>query len=137
MKSEDTCNDRRMPIDLSVYKQLGFYQLIDSNGPRVRGYHLCRTCLKIVLVIVQFIVIFGVSGFFIESQDTAKTISNSFELIIILTNCTLSSLKMYTIILNADLIWNIFEITSVDFLRCPRRSKSMYISRTGIPDLPD
>lgn len=108
---------RRSVIDLSVYKRFGFYQLLDPRGPTVRGYHVNRTILKTLLSIIQITVIFGVSGFFVETEDEYEK-SEVFEVIAILANCTLSSLKMYTLLRHADLIWNMFELTCADFLQC-------------------
>lgn len=125
MNSENLFNGGPVALNLSTYKQLGYYQLLDPKGPHLYGYHLYRTMLKIFLLIVQFITIFGMMGFFIEIEDanTDPGKSNSFELIIILTNCSLSSLKMYTLVSNSKLIWDLFNLTRMDFLRCSRHSK--------------
>ncbi|XP_060881539.1 uncharacterized protein LOC132953015 [Metopolophium dirhodum] len=125
MNSEKLFNGGPVALNLSTYKQLGYYQLLDPKGPHIYGYHLYKTILKIFLLIVQFITIFGVMGFFIkmEDTDTDPSKSNSFELIIILTNCSLSSLKMYTLISNSKIIWDLFDLTRTDFLRCSRHSQ--------------
>lgn len=119
----DTFNGRPAVLDLSMYKQLGFYQLLNPMGLRVYGHHVCSTVMKIFLLFVQFIVIFGAIGFFVEIEDNETKISNSFELIIILANCTLSSLKIYTLVTNADVVWELFKMTDDDFLQCYRHSE--------------
>ncbi|XP_025204161.1 odorant receptor 67a [Melanaphis sacchari] len=125
MNSKNNFNGRPVALNLSTYKQLGFYQLLDPKGPHFYGCHFYRTVLKIFLLIVQFIVIFGVIGFFVEIEDidASNSKSNSFELIIILTNCSLSSLKMYTLISNTKIIWDLFDLTCIDFLKCSQHSE--------------
>lgn len=125
MNSENVFNGRPVALNLSTYKQLGYYQLLDPKGPHLYGCHFYRTILKIFLLVVQFITIFGVMGFFIEIEDSdaSNGKSNSFELIIILTNCTLSSLKIYTLISNTKIIWDLFDLTCIDFLKCSRHSE--------------
>lgn len=119
----ETFNGRSVVFGLSMYKQLGFYQLLDPTGLRVYGYHVCSTIMKMFLLIIQVIVVFGVIGFFVEIEDTEIKKSNSFELIVILTNCTLSSLKIYTLVTNADVIWDLFNMACEDFLQCSRYSE--------------
>lgn len=119
-----TFDGRRLMLDLSMYRQLGFYQLLDPNGPRVYGYHVYSTVLKLFLLMVQFIVIFGVTGFFVGAQDGFDE-TGRFEIIIILTNCTLSSLKIYILVTNADVIWSLYEMACADFLRCSRHDRSI------------
>ncbi|KAE9536449.1 hypothetical protein AGLY_007238 [Aphis glycines] len=125
MNSENIFNGRPVALNLSTYKQLGYYQLLDPKGPYLYGCHFYRTILKIFLLVVQFITIFGVMGFFIEIEDSDANNgkSNSFELIIILTNCTLSSLKIYTLISNTKITWDLFDLTCIDFLKCSRHSE--------------
>lgn len=126
MKPEEKFNGRKVALNLTMYKQLGFYQLLDPNGPKIYGYHIYSTVLKTFLIAVQFISIFGVLGFFIEMNDTVgadNKKTSSFEIIVILTNCTLSSLKMYTLLSNADVIWNMFDITCINFLQCVQNSE--------------
>lgn len=126
MKPEEKFNGRKVALNLTMYKQLGFYQLLDPNGPKIYGYHIYSTVLKTFLIAVQFISIFGALGFFIEMNDTVgadNKKTSSFEIIVILTNCTLSSLKMYTLLSNADVIWNMFDITCINFLQCVQNSE--------------
>lgn len=127
MNPEKMFNGRPVVLNLSMYKQLGFYQLLDPKGPHIFGYHIYRTVIKIFLLIVQFITIFGAIGLFIDEEDSGATFgkSYSFEIIIILTNCILSSLKMYMLVSNSNIIWNLFELTCVDFLKCSQHSKSI------------
>lgn len=127
MKSKETFNGRKLAVSLSTYKILGFYQLIDPNGPKILGYHFYSTVLKIFLAIVQCISVFAVLGFFIGTGeiDSGHEKSNWFEIIIILSNCTLSSLKLYTLVSNADTIWKLFKITCIDYLQCVERNKSI------------
>lgn len=119
----DVFTGKPVVLGLTMYKQLGFYQLLDPQGPRIYGYHVFSTIMKMFLLIVQIIVIFGVIGFFVDVDDNKTKNSNSFELIVILTNCTLSSLKMYTLVTNADVIWKLFDITCMDYLRCSQHNK--------------
>jgi len=121
---KDKFNEKQSVIDLSVYKHFGFYQLLDPRGPTVRGYHVYRTVLKAFLLIVEILMIFGISGFFVELEDAYKK-SEVFEKICILVNCTISLLKIYTILRHADLIWNLFKITCVDFLQCTQKNQGM------------
>lgn len=127
MKSEQLFDGRRVAFSLSPYKQLGFYQILDPNGPHLYGYHILSTILKIFLLFVQCITIFGVLGFFIEIEDDEVNYdeSNTFEIIIILTNCTLSSLKIYTLLSNAKLIWKFFDLTCVDFLKSSQHNNGI------------
>lgn len=124
---EQTWNGRRLALDLSMYKQLGFYQLLDPNGPRVYGRHVYRTVLKLFLLLVQAAVIFGLTGFFFvagepTAADGMANRTSPFEVLVILANCTLSSLKMYVLMTNADVIWRLFDMACADFLRCTRHA---------------
>lgn len=119
-----TFNGRRVVFDLSVYKQLGFYQLLDPEGPRAYGYHVYGATMKIFLGITQTAVVIGALSVF--AKNTAPNVSvrdklNSFETIVILTNCTMASLKLYTIVSNADVIWKLLDVAYVDCLQCPGR----------------
>lgn len=113
---------RQVTVDLSVYRQLGFYQLLDPSGPRLRGRHIYRAVLKVFLLLVQLIVIFGLSSFFVEKEDAYEK-SDLFEIIVIFTNCTLSSFKMYAVVTNSNTIWKLFEMTCIDFLQCTQNRK--------------
>lgn len=119
-------DERRSKVVVTVYKQLGFYQLLDPRGPRARGRLVYDSALRIFLLAVQLIVAFGLVGFFVDRED-AYTRSELFEIIVILVNCTLSSLKMYALLNNSDTIWELFEMTGVEFLRCTQRSKGEFL----------
>lgn len=125
MKSKGTFNGRQMSLSLQPYKNLGFYQLLDPDGPRLYGYHVFSTALKLFLLVVQCFTIFGVLGFAVKTEDEDgghhAVKSNTFEVIVILTNCTLSSLKMYTFLSNANSIWTFFDMACTDFLKSSRR----------------
>lgn len=116
---------RRLALDLSAYRQLGFYQLLNPNGPRVYGHHVYGSALKLFLLVVQLVVIFAAIGFFAGAGDDGDGTTSPFEIIIILTNCTLSSLKMYMLVRNADVVWELCEMACADFLRCSRRDAAI------------
>lgn len=111
---------RAYALDLSVYRQLGFYQLLDPDGPRLLGVHVYSTVLRAFLAVVQSIVVYGAVGFVADVDPWPGKSSSTFETLVILSNCTLSSLKMYTLVSNADAIWQLFDLARIDFLWCTR-----------------
>lgn len=112
-------------VDLSAYKQVGFYQLLDPGGAQVCGRHAYKTALRAYLLVVQLSIAFGSIGFFVnvEHPDRAHRRSDTFELIAILANCILSTFKLNALITHADVIWDLFQTTSAEFLRCARRNR--------------
>lgn len=97
---------------LSPYGQLGFYRLLDPDGARVFGYHACTAALVAFLSAVQCVTVFGVLGFFAAADPPPPPSSAStsqFEIAVILANCTLSSLKMYTLVANSAAVRELFR----------------------------
>jgi len=102
-------------LDLAFYKWIRLYHVIDPNDKRVFNYHFHRLTVVLMVIAVQLIFFFGTIGVFMEFEDTVDTTTNILLLSIVIYNL-LCALKLSVIVINADKIWKLLNVTRVQFL---------------------
>jgi len=101
---------------LGFYKWIHLYHMIDPNDYRIFNYHFHRLAAVLLIVTVQFFLLFGTIGIFLEMEDSVGIIDNTMKLGIFMCN-VISVLRMSIIITNADKIWSLLDVMRVQFLK--------------------
>jgi len=103
-------------IDISLYKLLRFYHVFDPSSSKIFGFHFYRFTGILLTVFIQSCVLFGLSGFFMEMEDTLNYIE-LFEFVFVNLSNFLSVLKICIFIYKANDTWDLFEVTHTHFLK--------------------
>lgn len=112
----NTFKVNEVAFNLTLFKRLGFYQIFSPHSPKVFNKNAYRLVTVVFLTVVFcFITPFGWIGFFIEMEDTLED-SKLLQIIFIYMNYYLSVFKLYICIYNADKIWDLLNVTRINFI---------------------
>lgn len=115
MKSID---NHEVALNLSYYKWLLLYNVFDPNGKTIFNYNLSHFIGIIIVIFVQCFFVFGLLGFFLETNRTYDvTARMSFWYYVICNgSCTL---KLVVLMCKATETWNLLNVLEIKFLNSP------------------
>lgn len=102
-------------IPLAFFKWTHLYHLIDPKGNRIFNYHIHRLGIVLFIVAAQFVLLFGTVGVFLEMEDTVDATANIMLLAVFFAYIA-AVLKISIIIIKAENIWNLLNVTRIQFL---------------------
>lgn len=108
--------DEKYAINLTLFKIIGFYQLVDPNGPKMFGYNVYKLVNITLITVTTVITVVGLSGFVYTSNNSKDDIFKIMQLLFYIACITVGNMKMIIIIYNAKQIWNLFNIAHESFL---------------------
>lgn len=122
MKNDDVI------INLKLLKICGFYQMFDPTSAKIYNWNVYRLSFIVLFFMNQLIVFFGNVGFFVKMEDNYS----QFDYFFYAHTCIevyVSLCKVWILYYNADEIWELFNLTKLDFLRNEFNKKNMNILR--------
>lgn len=106
----------KVAFNLALFKKLRFYHIFAPNSPKVFNFNAYRLGLAIVIIPSFFFnMIFGSVGFFVRMEDTIDDIG-IYQIIFTYLNYFLSFFKLYMFVYNANNIWDLLEVTRINFM---------------------
>lgn len=122
MKADDVI------INLKLLKICGFYQMFDPTGAKIYKWNVYRLSFIAITLMSQLIFFFGYVGFFIEMEDNYSQVDYFLNANICIETY-FSLWKVWILYYNADEIWELFDLTRLDFLRNKFNKKNANILR--------
>jgi len=123
MKTDDVI------INLKLLKLSGLYQVFDPNCLKIYDWNVYRLSLIVLCSITQFIFLFGSIGFFVKMEDFYSQF-DFFLYSLSFIHMYLSLWKLWTLFYNADKIWELFDVTKLNFLWSENKNTNiLYESR--------
>jgi len=113
-------------FNLELFKKLRFYHLFDPHSAKIFNHNIYRLVCIALIVSITAINVYGFLGFIVKMEDTVGEI----ELIQILYNhmhSFLSALKISVCIYNADKIWDLLDVTRINFMKSSHSLKHLKI----------
>lgn len=108
--------NEKVAFNMALFKRLRFYHIFAPHSPKVFNYNAYRLGLAIVIVPSFFFnMIFGSVGFFIEMEDTIDDIG-IYQIIFTYLNYFLSFYKLYMFFYYANEIWDLLDVTRINFM---------------------
>lgn len=126
---ERKLHHHQMTLNLKYFKQYFFYQLFDPESPKLYNYNIYTTINVVFIFSVLSFMCFSMISFCIRIEDAtidSMTLLNSINMYSIII---ISSLKICVFLFKADTIWNLFDVSRIDFLSsklCRNRITLLY-----------
>lgn len=119
----DTLNENDVAFNLALFKQLGFYQIFSPYSFKIFNYNAYQLGPVVIIVITICCNTFY-SGivFFIEMEDTVED-TMLLQIVFIYLNYYLSIFKLYMCMYNANKIWDLLNVTRINFMTSKQCSK--------------
>lgn len=123
-----TLQDHEVAINLKILKLCRFYHVFNPKGSKYFHYNIGKLSYIALSMISLCILIYGTAGFFFKPEDS-NTLTNIelFVLLGIYIQGYLGLYKLYIFLYNADKIWDIFNVTRLNFLTSLQCSKNIDI----------
>ncbi|XP_025208666.1 uncharacterized protein LOC112604025 [Melanaphis sacchari] len=112
-------------FNIKLYKLLRFYDIFDPKSTKIFGYNFYRVTGIIITVLTQSYILFGQTGFFMPTEDTINYIEKSM-LIFVNSMNFLAAMKTCVFIYKANNIWDLFDVTRINFLKSEQCCKYRY-----------
>lgn len=123
-----TLQDYEVAINLKILKLCRFYHVFNPKGSKYFHWNIGKVFYITLSVISLCLLLYGTSGFFFELEDT-KTLTyiELFILLGIYIQGYLGLYKLFIFLYNSDKIWDIFDVTRLNFLTSVLCSKNVDI----------
>lgn len=120
----DEDNEQNYIINVRLMKLIGFYQLLNPKTPtKLFGYNVFRLVGKMSLLYIVLMIVACIISIYYALYDSEAVINYTM---IIVVNC-LALFKLYFIIRNANVLWDLMSVTFIDFLPYSGHYKSILI----------
>uniref|UniRef100_A0A2S2QX92 Uncharacterized protein n=1 Tax=Sipha flava TaxID=143950 RepID=A0A2S2QX92_9HEMI len=109
--------ENRLAIDLTVFKLIGMYQMVDPDSPKVCGRNVYASVNVALIVCTTAMTVLSTCGFFSGVRDTFR--NNDFDVVLILFYYAcigVGNYKTTVLVLNAAEVWTLFGVARVSFL---------------------
>lgn len=118
--------DHEVAINLSLFKRYRFFHIFNPNGSKILSYDKYKFANVIFILVITGYNIFSATCFFTDTMDTVDYVE-LLLLVFIYTIIVISLLKISVLLFNADRIWDLFDLTRLDFLTSRRCRDSVEI----------
>ncbi|CAI6360456.1 unnamed protein product [Macrosiphum euphorbiae] len=118
--------DYEVAINLALFKRYQFYHIFNPNGSKLFNYDTYKLTNVMFIVAVTTYNIFSAMCFFTDTIDSIDSI-DLLLMIFIYSIIVISLLKISVLLYNADQIWELFDLTRLDFLTSRRCRKNVGI----------
>ncbi|XP_050059676.1 odorant receptor 67a-like [Aphis gossypii] len=110
--------EKNYAFDLTLFKTIGYYQMIDPNCKKIFGFNIYNVINMMIVVFTSIITVIGLSGFFYKPNDiTYEKISfKDIQILFYLACIVVGNLKICITIYNAKTIWKLFKVAHDSFL---------------------
>lgn len=124
----DLFETHEVVFNLALFKKLRFYHIFDPYSATIYNYNIYRlVCIALIIFVIP-INFYGLFGFIIKMEDAINEI-DLIRILYIHMHSFLSIIKISVCIYNADKVWDLLDVTRVNFLKsaqCPKRIEILY-----------
>lgn len=128
----NTFQNNNLAINLKLFKRCRFYHMFDSSNPKIFGFNVYRLSYFLFVLVEHAPLAFGNSGFFIKSDNILTPIAFC-QLVYGEIQYYLSLWGAGIILYNANEIWDLFNVTRLNFFKskhCHKNNTILYNHRT-------
>lgn len=113
-------------IDLALFNQIPLYHLVNPCSRKLFNLNVYQLILILITIIIECIIIYGLTGHFIDMEDTTDEIS---ALLLIFANIVnlMTLLKITNLVCKANNIWELLNTLRVNFLTSKHCRKNINI----------
>ncbi|XP_060849480.1 odorant receptor 67a-like [Rhopalosiphum padi] len=110
--------EKNYAFDLTLFKIIGYYQMIDPNSKKIFGYNIYNVINMAIVIFTSIVTVIGLSGFFYKPDNiTYEKISfKDIQILFYLACIMIGNLKIAITIYNAKAIWKSFNVAHESFL---------------------
>jgi len=103
-------------FNLPLFKSLRFYHIFDPRGAKIRDYNIYRlVCVSLTFFVIA-VNLYGLLGFIVKMEHSVDEIE-SIRILYAHMHCFLGVFKMSVCVRNADNIWNLLDVTRINFIK--------------------
>lgn len=102
-------------INLPLFKMFRFYHLFDTGSAKIFNVNVYRLVCVLITSAVQIVLAYGISGFFVDTGDEIDDVLVLHLLFYYMINC-MCLFKIIVFVYKADRIWDLFDVSRVEFL---------------------
>lgn len=117
-------------FNLALFNKLRFYHIFEPNGTKIFNYNAYKIACVISIVYILSVNIWGLLGIMYTSGDEMDEIG-FMQLLYSHLHCLQTSFKIAVCIYKADEIWDVLDVTRVNFMNSARCSKHIRILHEG------
>lgn len=111
--------NHEVAINLALFKRYQFYHIFNPNGSKLFNYDTYKlTNIMFIMAVITYN-IFSAMCFFTDTIDTINSIDLLLMIFIYFID-VISLLKISVLLFDADQIWELFDLTRLDFLTSKR-----------------
>lgn len=107
---------KKSAINLTIFKIIGFYQMVDPNSTTLFGYNVYHFIHIICIIFSTTMTLIGLSGFFFKTEFAREYGFKDMQMSFYLACITVGNLKLAIIIVNAKKLWDLFKVAHESFL---------------------
>jgi len=115
-------------FNLELFKKLRICHIFDPHSAKIYNYNIYRlVCIALTASIIA-INLYGLLGFIVKMEDTVDEI-DVIRILYIHMHVFLCVIKISVCIYNADKIWNLLDVTRINFMKsaqCLKHLKILY-----------
>lgn len=111
-----TLQNNNCAINLDLFKRCRYYQMFDPNVDKIYGWNLYRFAIVAIVLIIHLLITFGNLGLFLET-DYSLSMVDVFLVAYGNIHVCLSLWKISILLYNANTIWELFDVTRIDFFK--------------------
>lgn len=125
--------EKRYAINLSLFKFMGFYQMVNPNSQQMFGRNVYNLIHILLIIFTTFMIITGILSFIINNiKEFSVFDSRSLQLLFFSSSVSNGNLKIITIIYNGSKVYKLFNVTHETFLSSKHFKKNFYkLERIG------
>lgn len=113
---ETSRKEKKYAIDLTLFKYVGFYQMVDPNSPRIFNWNVYNVVHIALVIVTSSITIFGIPGVLFRADRSIENSLKDMPLMFYIACITVGNMKVLTIIYHSDQIWRLLDVASESFL---------------------
>lgn len=108
--------EKNYAINLTLFKIIGFYQLIDPDAVKIYGYNIYKIINIMLVTITTVITVVGLSGYTYQIDNySLDDVFKSMKTLFYIACITIGNVKMIIIICNAEKLLKLFNIAHESF----------------------
>jgi len=118
-------------INLRILKQCYFYHIFDPNSTKILNRNVYRLLCIVFIAFNLCVLLLGYVGMFTNKDDTLSDL-DLLQLMLLYTYIYLSLVKICVILYKANVVWDLFDVVRLDFLKsklCRKNINMLYSGR--------
>lgn len=131
----DNFRDEEVTINLKLLKLYRFYHMIRPNSTKIFNYNCnaYRLLIFLIIAIMNSIVIYSITGFFVDMDDSQNiTYVDLFLIVFLMTNYFFCSWRICIILIKSTTIFDVLNVCRFNFFtseHCRKHLNVIYKNR--------